>query len=48
MVIALRTTSPDPELEEAGADWIITGYSAVNVSVASNGSGALKLAIKEG
>jgi mannitol-1-/sugar-/sorbitol-6-phosphatase len=48
IVIALRTTSPDPELEEAGADWIITGYSALNVSVASNGSGALKLAIKGG
>jgi sugar-phosphatase len=48
IVIALRTTSSDPELKEAGADWIITGYSELNVGVATNGSGALKLTIKEG
>ena len=48
LVIALRSTSTDPELEEAGADWIISGYSALTVSASSNGSGALKLAIEQG
>jgi len=48
LVIALRSTSSDPELEEAGADWIITGYSDVIVSASNHGSGSLKLAIKKG
>ena len=47
-VIALRTTSSDPELQEAGADWIITGYSDLKLSMSDRGAGALKLTLKPG
>lgn len=43
LVIALRTTSPDSELEEAGADWIIPGYNALSVTQSDHGSGQIKL-----
>lgn len=43
LVVALTTTSSSPELEEAGADWIITGYSQISVFESDHGSGALKL-----
>ncbi len=32
-VIALRTTSPDAELQSAGADWIVTDCSAISVDL---------------
>ncbi|HEV2697762.1 MAG TPA: HAD family hydrolase [Terriglobales bacterium] len=38
LVIALPTTSPRPELEEAGADWIISGYGDVSVLGSNHGS----------
>ena len=43
LVIALRTTSPDLELEEAGADWILSGYNALSLEQSDHGSGQLKL-----
>jgi len=46
VVIALRSTSSDPELEEAGADWIISGYSEVELMISDHGSGAMKLLLK--
>jgi sugar-phosphatase len=43
-VVALLTTSPESELQEAGADWIISGYGDLTL-LRSNGSGPLKLQI---
>lgn len=40
-VIAFTTTSDEPELEQAGADFIVQGFP--NVSFSSNGAGAMKL-----
>ena len=46
LVIALQTTSPDSELEEAGADWILPGYRNLSVSRADHGSTSLRLLLK--
>jgi sugar-phosphatase len=43
LVIALRTTSPDPELEEAGADWILPAYHCLDATYLDHGSNAIKL-----
>ncbi len=43
-VVALLTTSPESELQEAGADWIISGYGDLTL-LRSNGSAPLKLQI---
>jgi beta-phosphoglucomutase-like phosphatase (HAD superfamily) len=45
-VIALRTTSPDPELEKAGADWILAGYHNLTVVTSDHGSNWLKLLVQ--
>jgi sugar-phosphatase len=41
-VLALPTTSPEDELKAAGADWILSAYSRLNL-VSLNGSAELKL-----
>jgi len=46
VVIALRSTSTDPELNEAGADWIISGYSALQLVIPDHGSRPIKLFLK--
>jgi beta-phosphoglucomutase-like phosphatase (HAD superfamily) len=46
LVIALQTTSPDSELEEAGADWILPGYESLSVTHADHGSNLLRLSLK--
>jgi sugar-phosphatase len=46
-VIALRSTSTDDELENAGADWIVTGYANLHLSRSTNGSGSLSLGISD-
>lgn len=46
LVIALPTTSPESELEHAGADWIISGYSEVTVSQPDHGSNLIQLCLK--
>jgi sugar-phosphatase len=46
LVIALQTTSPDSELEEAGADWILQGYESLSVTHADHGSNLLRLSLK--
>jgi sugar-phosphatase len=46
LVIALQTTSPDSELEEAGADWILPGYGNLSVSRADHGSNSLRLLLE--
>jgi sugar-phosphatase len=45
LVIALPTTSPETELEEAGADWVISGYADLSISGVENGTKALRLTI---
>jgi len=45
-VIALRSTSSDPELEQAGADWILPGYRNLTVVTCDHGSNRLKLLIQ--
>ena len=46
MVIALTSTSPPEELDEAGADWIITGYDQLSLAVLDHGSNSLKLSLR--
>lgn len=46
LVVALRTTSPDSELEQAGADWILTGYQDLTLTPMNHGSNALQLRLK--
>lgn len=46
LVIALRSTAQDHELEQAGADWVIKGYSQLGVSTFNHGSGALRLSLR--
>lgn len=43
LVMALRTTAPDHELEQAGADWIITAYSELAVTSSDHGSNGIRL-----
>jgi sugar-phosphatase len=45
LVIALPTALPESELEEAGADWIISGYREIAVHSSDHGSGSLLLQI---
>ncbi|HKW19449.1 MAG TPA: HAD family hydrolase [Terriglobales bacterium] len=45
LVIALRSTSPDKELEGAGADWILPAYRDLTVESFDHGSSALKLSL---
>lgn len=46
LVIALRSTAEDHELEQAGADWVIRGYRELGVSTLNHGSGGLRLSLK--
>lgn len=45
LVIALPTTSPEAELEKAGADWVITGYEKVQAVTTDHGSNSIRLRI---
>ena len=46
LVIATRTTSPDHELEAAGADWILPAYENLSVAWSDHGSNLLRLLLK--
>lgn len=46
LVIALPTAIPEIELEDAGADWIISGYGDISVRLFDHGSSSLLLQIK--
>jgi mannitol-1-/sugar-/sorbitol-6-phosphatase len=48
LVMALRTTSSDAELESAGADWILSGYSCLSVINANVGPKPLRLILSDG
>lgn len=45
LVVACRTTAPDSELEEAGADWIVSGCSSLSVLKSVHGSDAVRLSL---
>ncbi|MBO0910263.1 MAG: HAD family hydrolase [Acidobacteria bacterium] len=45
-VIALRSTSPDSELEQAGADWILSSYHNLTVIPTDHGSNRLRLLLE--
>lgn len=45
-VIACRTTSPEPELRDAGADWIVDDCKSISV-LGRNPNGDLRLAVSE-
>jgi sugar-phosphatase len=47
LVVALTTTSPDTELEQAGADWIISGYSQITLLETNHDSNSVRLSITE-
>lgn len=46
LVIALRTTSPDDQLEDAGADWILSVYADLSLIEYDNDSGPIKFSLK--
>ena len=46
LVIALRSTAEDHELEQAGADWVIKGYSQLVVTTFNHDPGALRLSLE--
>ena len=46
MVVALRTTVPDIELEKAGADWILAGYDRLVILSDDHGSGSIRLQLR--
>ncbi len=48
LVIAMRTTSPDSELEQAGADWILPGYGSLSVVRSNGGPRPLRLVFNPG
>lgn len=47
LVIALRTTSPDTELEIAGSDWILPGYHRLSVVESDHGTNSMRLLLKQ-
>jgi len=47
LVMALRSTALDHELEQAGADWIITAYSELAVSSSDHGSNGIRLRFRK-
>jgi HAD superfamily hydrolase (TIGR01509 family) len=47
LVIALRSTASDRELEQAGADWVITAYSELAVTSSDHGSNAIRLYLQK-
>jgi sugar-phosphatase len=44
IVIAFTTTAPEPELDEAGADFVLSGFPDLSISL-RNGSGLIRLAV---
>ncbi len=46
LVIALRTTSTDDQLEEAGADWILSAFADLSLIEYDNDSHLIKISLK--
>jgi len=47
LVVAFRTTATDPELETAGADWIVEGCSSLSVVESDHGSDLVRLSLND-
>lgn len=47
LVVAFRTTATDPELEKAGADWIVRGCSSLSVVKSDHGSDLVRLLLND-
>ena len=47
LVVAFRTTSPDPELEIAGADWILEGCGSLSVVESDHGADIVRLSLND-
>jgi len=47
LVVAFRTTATDPELETAGADWIVLGCSSLSVVESDHGSDLVSLCLND-
>ena len=47
LVVAFRTTAPDSELEEAGADWILSGCGSLSVLESDHGSNSIRLSLND-
>jgi mannitol-1-/sugar-/sorbitol-6-phosphatase len=47
LVVAFRTTATDPELEKAGADWIVRGCSSLSVVKSDHGSDLITLSLND-
>jgi len=47
LVVAFQTTATDPELEAAGADWIVPGCGSLSVIDANHGSELVRLALSD-
>jgi len=47
LVVALRSTASDRELEQAGADWIITAYSELSLTSSDHGSRGIRLQLRK-
>ena len=45
LVVALRTTTPDDELEAAGADWILSGFADLSLIQSDKGSEPITLSL---
>lgn len=46
LVIGMATAMPENELEEAGADWVISGYSDINIELSNPPLGCLSVRIR--
>lgn len=47
LVVAFRTTATDPELEKAGADWIVRGCTSLSVVTSDHGSDLVTLSLND-
>lgn len=45
IVVAFPTTSAEPDLDAAGADFVLSGFPALNL-ISSNGTGSIRLGLK--
>ena len=46
-VVALRTTALDSELQEAGADWVLSGFPSLSLLPPINGEVPIRLALND-
>jgi sugar-phosphatase len=47
LVVAFTTTAPPADLEDAGADWIVSGSESVSLLESDHGSGSIRLQLRD-